>query len=466
MTTSLKKEFDTYEDGIEELITILPDLKEYIGNNISHNEIVTNLLNIVKEEIPSVDNPNYPNTFSLTISAREVGFKTDDGMAFGWRIWLDKNNNNILGYQFRITFLTLPRNRRKVIKELLDHKWKEKTDALQSKFWDEVNSTSRNSNEKESIQTQDNSKNDDDVQDFPNKNDRDYSKVTVLPTFFQNSSDDIEDDVEEKAQEEFKPRQRPKLVGRSLLRPKLQSQEVVYQYDESENKEPEQISEMNEAQDIMESPRDTILQNGKVVEESIDTREEYTEDERGLIQLDPDYYSIRPGNTQAVVIIKFNGEETPINVLEQNSGIVRDLANKKLRIGRVVYDYANYTVFGLPEEYEPDNATYVENHESRIYQPIPDETFVPQETIRKYEDIDIEAIQEKAIQREERQARRTGIRPQLQWNRGNPRQQDNRPKVLRQGRAFVIDNPQEQKEEYTNQTQSVQITDEEPSRWR
>ena len=81
---SYVKSFDSFEDGYQEVITLNPELVNYLGTNNEYNAVVQHILKIVSTSVPSVNNPNYPNTVSLSIDSNEVGFKTDANVALGW----------------------------------------------------------------------------------------------------------------------------------------------------------------------------------------------------------------------------------------------------------------------------------------------------------------------------------------------------------------------------------------------
>lgn len=508
MSISFKKEFKDFELGMGELLEKVPDVKYYTGDTIDQQQAIIHLLYLIRDDIPLVTNENYPNTFSLTISAREVGFKTDDNLAFGWRVWLDKNTNKITGYQFRVTFINLSRNRKGIAEELISNGWKEKSsEEVQSKFWEEINSTPRIFSEKESNQpeTEEISTDEDiDVQDVSDTNEevQDYSQLLPLPMFNQvdEASEDDNTSIQEEENEEIqtrsrlgnlglrrnmgkytelvkteeqkedeevqqepivevldKPKPRLGLLGRSLKR------RQVIDIEDAEQGESiaEDVHEMAEAQTILETPKQVILPNGKVTEAS-----KYLEQmNTGLIKLDPNEYNIRPTERPDQVIITFEGEEVPINVNESHRGIIRDPANKKLIIDTVVYDYKSFTVFGLPENYEPDQAIHISGTKNMIeHGALPDEMFVPQETIMKNADVDIHAIREEAIKRENFQTKMTGVKPSLNWNRGSLGTNSSGGNVLKRGKGFVIDRtPSVPKDNYQGQTQSVQITNEEGS---
>lgn len=97
------KSFTKFEDGITELCKLVPNVKEYIKDAKTEVDVVANLMDKVKGNYPSIYNAEYPATYSLSISAREVGFKTRSFVAFGWRVIIDEATNKVT-YGFRISF--------------------------------------------------------------------------------------------------------------------------------------------------------------------------------------------------------------------------------------------------------------------------------------------------------------------------------------------------------------------------
>jgi len=99
------KEFKNFEDGIKELKKNVPVLTEYLGDESSSDsevDVINNLLNKIKEDIPTISNPKYPSTYAISVHAREVGFKAKDYVSFGWRVLIDETTN-IVTYSFRVT---------------------------------------------------------------------------------------------------------------------------------------------------------------------------------------------------------------------------------------------------------------------------------------------------------------------------------------------------------------------------
>lgn len=144
--TNLTKSFESFEDGYKEVLKFVPEVKEYCGENSDHNTVVTNILNVIKDNIPSVDNPNYPHTMSLSIDSHEVGFRTDGGLAFGWRTIFDRESGKNI-YKFRITFLILPVYRKNIMTDMQEAGWTLiDTNARQSRFWKSTTNTQRRNN--------------------------------------------------------------------------------------------------------------------------------------------------------------------------------------------------------------------------------------------------------------------------------------------------------------------------------
>lgn len=136
-TVNLVKSFDSFEDGYAEIIRLLPEIKVYCGETIMHNAVVGNILDTIKDNIPSTTNTNYPNTLSFSIDAHEVGLKTDAGMAFGWRISFDRDAGKTI-YKFRITFITIPQYRKATLSAMKEAGWITTTFNSQSRFWKSV----------------------------------------------------------------------------------------------------------------------------------------------------------------------------------------------------------------------------------------------------------------------------------------------------------------------------------------
>lgn len=132
------KKFETFEEGFSEVIKFNPELKNYCGRDPIVVDVIAAMLNSVKDNIPTTDNSNYPNTLSLSIDAKEVGFKTDINIAIGWRTeyFFDEGKTY---YNFRISFFTIPSYKKYVIEEMIQSGWKKiERDEYRSHFWDKT----------------------------------------------------------------------------------------------------------------------------------------------------------------------------------------------------------------------------------------------------------------------------------------------------------------------------------------
>lgn len=141
------KEFDNFSEGYQELSSLLPEVKLYAGTETSYEGVIQRILGTISDNIPSPQNPNFPNTISFSINSREVGLLTDDKVAFGWRIFFNRENNSYI-YQFRVTFLAVSMTKKKFIDALLDNGWIDfdfvANNKQQSRFWHRINNTRRN----------------------------------------------------------------------------------------------------------------------------------------------------------------------------------------------------------------------------------------------------------------------------------------------------------------------------------
>lgn len=97
------KTFSTFEEGITELCKLVPSIKSYTKDAKTEEEVVSNLLEIIKNNFPSIYDPEYPATYAINISDSQVGFKTKAFYGFGWKIQADPQNNKV-SYSFRVSF--------------------------------------------------------------------------------------------------------------------------------------------------------------------------------------------------------------------------------------------------------------------------------------------------------------------------------------------------------------------------
>ena len=147
---NLIKVFNNFSDGYSELSTLIPEIKVYGGDTPMFDAVINSIMNVVRENTPSPDNTNYPNTLSFSIDSHEVGVRTDGEMAFGWRSFYDRESGEIR-YRFRITFINPSTYRNMVIKKMKDDNgWEELTidkngPGSRSRFWRNIENGDRRS---------------------------------------------------------------------------------------------------------------------------------------------------------------------------------------------------------------------------------------------------------------------------------------------------------------------------------
>ena len=116
------KEFESFEEGYNEIISIIPALKVYGGDVANYDLVVKKMIELIGDNIPSPSNPNFPNTLAFTIKQNEVSFRTDERIAFGWKIFFNRETGKHI-YQMRITFLAVSMSTRKYADALLEYDW-------------------------------------------------------------------------------------------------------------------------------------------------------------------------------------------------------------------------------------------------------------------------------------------------------------------------------------------------------
>lgn len=134
---NLTKTFDTFEDAYTTVIKAIPELKAYCGDTAIEAAVLKAMMNSIANNIPSISNENYPNTLSFSINSKEVGFKTDSNIAFGWRTVFDRKDASIK-YKFRITFINASTYQQEIISSMIDDKWFTVTPKHQSRFWNDI----------------------------------------------------------------------------------------------------------------------------------------------------------------------------------------------------------------------------------------------------------------------------------------------------------------------------------------
>lgn len=141
--TNLTKSFSSFEDGFMDLLKNVPEAKAFCGETPMYQAVVSNILDTIRDNIPSLQSRRYPDrTISFSIDSHELGIRTDAGIAFGWRSYFDRDNGVVV-YNFRVTYITLSTPRRIQINAMLESGWEKKESMIQSRFWDSVENKNR-----------------------------------------------------------------------------------------------------------------------------------------------------------------------------------------------------------------------------------------------------------------------------------------------------------------------------------
>ncbi len=98
------KAFADFNEGLQEIKSIIPAISKYIGDSEKYTPegVVNEMMKEIKNNFPSIFNPEYPTTSALSITATEVGFKTPGFYSFGWRV--EQGENGTVKYSFRVSF--------------------------------------------------------------------------------------------------------------------------------------------------------------------------------------------------------------------------------------------------------------------------------------------------------------------------------------------------------------------------
>ena len=83
------------------------------------------IIDSVMNDFPCIDDKEYPRTVALSISAKEVGYKSRGAMSFGWKNII-KEDTGELCYSFRISFFSKAPDVLKIEKILADLNWTQK----------------------------------------------------------------------------------------------------------------------------------------------------------------------------------------------------------------------------------------------------------------------------------------------------------------------------------------------------
>jgi hypothetical protein len=121
---TLTKKFKEFDIGINELVSLVPEVKKYIGEDLTEKAIIVNMLDIIKNNVPSIYDPAYPSVYAINISFGEVSFKTRTYLSFGWHI----HPTDEVTYTFRVSINTIGKFSKlpEFVEDLKDAEWKTK----------------------------------------------------------------------------------------------------------------------------------------------------------------------------------------------------------------------------------------------------------------------------------------------------------------------------------------------------
>ena len=84
------KKFNSLYEGFEELTKYVPyvakyfDIKKY-DKDVNETVIINELITLLKDNLPVIDNPDYPYTYSFKCDTHGITFDTDKRFSFGWK---------------------------------------------------------------------------------------------------------------------------------------------------------------------------------------------------------------------------------------------------------------------------------------------------------------------------------------------------------------------------------------------
>ena len=344
------KEFADFGEGYKELISLIPDVSLYGGDSPVFEDVVNNLAKVITDNIPSPTNENYPNTFSFSISAKELGFLTDDAIAFGWRLFADTKNEDEFIYQFRITFLTLSISKRRQIDKIVQTGWKDRDlSDKQSRFWNDLPSGQR----------------------LPTK---DTHETPASPTTPNTN-------VQEVYEEPQAVIPAPSPVPQAAPAPTQAVQTLV-----SPNQQVDSVNTaIQEAAPVVQPPQPAPLiqqhQANQPIVKVSDTESQIQAQQASeqvkLLALQS--CNILPSGSQAVFIITHYGNQMVININDRNEGVFVDRASYTIKIDNVLYNYRDFHVDILDADYQPEQAQFAPGFggkRMRVHQPLEDAAFV------------------------------------------------------------------------------------------
>ena len=119
------KTFTDFGKGLEEIVEIIPEIKDITCTiaedvtSITPKELTSALIEIVMNDFPYVDF----RSPAVSVSYKEVGFKSRSVLSFGWKYINDGSGK--LSYSFRISFYSHSRNTIEIEKKLAEAGWEQ-----------------------------------------------------------------------------------------------------------------------------------------------------------------------------------------------------------------------------------------------------------------------------------------------------------------------------------------------------
>lgn len=129
------KTFDNFGEGIAEMANLIPEVKEIVdGTNqdidtITPKDLTAALAEIVMNDFPYVDF----RSPALSISYKEVGFKSRSVLSFGWKYI--NNGDGKMRYSFRVSFFNRFDHIKEIEAKLLEAGWEQPADKEREAFF-------------------------------------------------------------------------------------------------------------------------------------------------------------------------------------------------------------------------------------------------------------------------------------------------------------------------------------------
>ena len=123
------KVFDNFGDGLKEIVTIVPEINSICDSiintlgvkleDITPKDLAAEFTKIVMADFPYVDF----RSPAVSISYREVGFKSRSVLSFGWKYMTTGTGN--LQYSFRISFFSHSDQVKEMESKLVEAGWEQ-----------------------------------------------------------------------------------------------------------------------------------------------------------------------------------------------------------------------------------------------------------------------------------------------------------------------------------------------------